>query len=128
RDERPYGSTAPPAAFYLYSPDRKAEHARALLKDCRGYLHADGYAGFGGLYEADPKAGAPAPLKEVACWAHVRRKIYDVHVETKSPAAAEALDRIARLFAIEADIRGRSPAERAAARLDRSAPFLASLR
>ena len=70
RDERPYGSTAPPAAFYLYSPDRKAEHARALLKDCRGHLHADGYAGFGGLYEADPKTGAPAPLTEVACWAH----------------------------------------------------------
>ena len=83
RDERPYGSTPPPAAFYLYSPDRKAEHARALLKDCRGHLHADGYAGFGALYEADPKSGAPAPLKEVACWAHVRRKIYDVHVETK---------------------------------------------
>ena len=88
RDERPYGSTAPPAAFYLYSADRKAEHAHALLKDCRGHLHADGYTGFGGLYEADPKTGAPAPFKEVACWAHARRKIYDVHVETKSPAAA----------------------------------------
>jgi len=128
RDERPYGSTAPPAAFYIYSPDRKADHAHALLKDCRGFLHADGYAGFASLYEADPKTGAPAPLTEVACWAHARRKIYDVHVETKSPAAAEALERIARLFAIDADIRGRSPAERAAARQQRSAPILADLR
>nr|CCD32261.1 Transposase IS66 [Methylocystis sp. SC2] len=42
RDERPYGSTAPPAAFYLYSADRKSERAHALLKDCRGHLHADG--------------------------------------------------------------------------------------
>ena len=108
RDESPYGSTAPPAAFYLYSPDRKAERAHALLKGCRGHLHADAYAGFAGLYEADPLTGAPAPLTEVACWAHARRKIYDIHVETKSPAAAQALEMIARLFAIEADIKGRS--------------------
>jgi hypothetical protein len=128
RDERPYGSTAPPAAFYLYSPDRKAERAHALLKGCRGHLHADAYAGFAGLYEADPKTGAPAPLREVACWAHARRKIYDVHVETKSPAAAQALEMIARLFAIEADIKGKSPAERAAARRAKATPVLAELR
>ena len=79
RDESPYGSTAPPAAFYLYSPDRKAEHT--LLKGCRGHLHADAYAGFARLYEADPLTGAPTPLTEVACWAHARRKIYDIHVE-----------------------------------------------
>ena len=46
-----------PAAFYLYSPDRKAERAHALLKGCRGHLHADAYAGFAGLYEADPQTG-----------------------------------------------------------------------
>jgi len=128
RDERPYGSTAPPAAFYLYSADRKAEHAHALLKGCRGHLHADGYAGFGGLYDADPKTGAPAPLMEVACWAHARRKIYDVHVETKSPAAAEALKMIARLFVIEADIKGKSPTERVSVRRQRAIPILDELR
>jgi transposase len=106
RDESPYGSPAPPAGFYLDSPDRKAEHAHALLKGCRGHLHADAYAGFAGLYEADPRTGAAAPPTEVACWAHARRKIYDIHVETKSPAAAQALEMIARLFAIEADIKG----------------------
>jgi transposase len=128
RDERPYGSTAPPAAFYLYSADRTAEHAHALLKGCRGHLHADGYTGFGGLYEADPKTGAPAPLKEVACWAHARRKLYDVHIETKSPVAAQALEIIARLFAVEAGVKGRAPAERVAARQERSVPILADLR
>ncbi len=124
RDERPYGSTAPPAAFYLYSADRASEHAHALLKGCRGHLHADGYTGFGGLYEADLKTGAPAPLKEVACWAHARRKIYDVHIETKSPAAGEALEMIARLFAIEAGVKGKPPAERVAARRERANPIL----
>ena len=128
RDESPYGSTAPPAAFYLYSPDRKAERAHALLKGCRGHLHADAYAGFAGLYEADPLTGAPAPLTEVACWAHARRKIYDIHVETKSPAAAQALEMIARLFAIEAGIKGKPPAERLAARRAKATPILAELR
>jgi hypothetical protein len=51
RDERPFGSTAPPAAFYHYAPDRKAEHAHALLAGCRGFLHADGYAvSYGGKW------------------------------------------------------------------------------
>ena len=127
RDERPFGSTTPPAAFYRYSPDRKAEHAHALLTGCRGFLHADGYAGFADLYKPEPETGVPR-LTEVACWAHARRKIYDVHVETGSPAAREALERIARLFAIEADIRGRSPAERQQVRRRRSAPMLADLK
>ena len=66
RDERPWGSTAPPAAFYRYSPDRKGEHADALLGSCRGFLHADAYAGFAGLYDPDPATGQ-ARLVEVAC-------------------------------------------------------------
>ena len=69
RDERRFGATAPPAAFYRYSPDRKAEHARALLAGCRGFLHADGYAGFADLYKPEPETGVPR-LTEVACWAH----------------------------------------------------------
>ncbi len=98
-----------------------------LLAGCRGFLHADGYAGFARLYEPEPETGVPR-LTEVACWAHARRKIYDVHVETGSPAAREALERIARLFAVEADIRGRAPAERQEARQRRSAPILADLK
>ena len=128
RDERLWGSAAPPAAFYLYSPDRRAERAQALLEGCRGFLHADGYAGFGGLYEPDPKTGAPAQLTEVACWAHARRKIYDVHAATQSPAAAQALELIARLFAIEADISGKTPVERSSMRRRGSTPVLAELK
>ncbi len=127
RDERPFGSQAPPAAFYLYSPDRKAEHAKSLLNTCRGFLHADGYSGFSDLYLPDPKIGAPR-LVEIACWAHARRKIYDVHVATGSPAAREALDKIGRLFSIEAEIRGKSPARRREARQQNSGPILAELK
>jgi transposase len=108
-------------------PDRKAEHAKSLLDSCRGFLHADGYSGFADLYLPDPKTGAPR-LVEIACWAHARRKIYDVHVATGSPAAREALDKIGRLFSIEAEIRGKSPAHRCEARQQNSGPILAELK
>ena len=126
RDETPWCGSAPPAAFYRYSRDRKAEQAEALLGTCRGFLHADGYAGFKGLYEAGPKSAA-ARLIEVACWSHARRKIYDVHVDTGSPLAKAALERIAELFAIEADIIGRPSSERLAVREVQSVPRLGEL-
>jgi len=127
RDERPWGSAVPPAVFYRYAPDRKAEQAEALLGECRGFLHADAYAGFNDLYRPDPITGS-ARLVEVACWAHARRKLYEVHAATKSPAAQELLERISALFAIEADIRGRSPQERLNARTERSVPLLAQMK
>ena len=127
RDERPWGGPAPPAVSYLYSPDRKGEHARTLLEGCRGFLHADGYAGFNGLYEPDP-VSAVAPLREVACWAHSRRKLFDVHATTGSAIAKEALERIATLFKIEAEINGHDPGQRHAARQERALPQLAELK
>jgi transposase len=127
RDERPWGSGVPPAVFYRYSPDRRAEQAEALLKGCRGYLHADAYSGFNNLYRPDPLTG-DIRLVEVACWAHARRKLNDVLVATGSPAAMELLGDIAKLFAIEKEILGRSPDERLAVRAERSVPLLAQIR
>jgi len=126
RDERPFGSITPPAVFYRYSPDRKGEHAEALLKGCAGYLHADAYAGFTALYEPDA-TGKPR-LLEVACWAHGRRKIYEVHAQTASPAALAILERIGELFAIEADIKGQKPEQRLQVRQEQSVPRLADLK
>jgi len=127
RDERPFAGGAPPAAFYRYSPDRKGEHAEALLGSCRGFLHADGYAGFNTLFAADPKTGT-SRLAEVACWAHARRKLYDVLENTASSLAREALERIAELFAIEARINGRPPPTRLAVRQQDAVPLLAALK
>jgi transposase len=127
RDERPWAGAAPPAAFYRYTPDRRGEHAEALLGGCRGFLHADAYAGFNTLYEPEPSTGTPR-LIAVACWSHARRKLYDVHVETGSPLAHEALERIGELFAIEGPIHGRAPAERLAVRQADAAPKLEELK
>ncbi len=127
RDERPWGSIIPPAVFYRYAPNRKSEQAEALLAGCSGFLHADAYAGFNNLYRTDPLNGHPR-LIEVACWAHARRKLYEVHAATKSPAAQELLEHIGDLFAIEATIRGQLPQEREATRAEQSLPLLAQMK
>jgi transposase len=120
RDDRPTGSEAPSAVWFVYSPDRKGEHPAGHLKNYQGILQADGYAGFNRLYEN----GA---IFEAACWAHVRRKFHDLYQAHRSPVAKEALERIAQLYGIEKDIRGRSPAERREVRRARAKPLLESL-
>jgi transposase len=127
RDETPWASKSPPAAYYHYSPDRKGEHAQALLAPLRGFLHADAYAGFDKLYEPDPKTGLPR-LLPAACWAHARRELFDEHVRTKSPIALQALEKIGAIFAIEREINGRSAGERHTVRQARSAPLLVDLK
>jgi transposase len=121
RDDRPAGSTDPPAVLFRYSPDRKGERVQAHLKRFQGMLQADGYAGFDGLY-------ADGHMLEVGCWAHVRRKFYDFHLNTQSPVAAEALRRIGELYAIEEEIRGRLPEVRASVRRARAGPLLDDLK
>ena len=127
RDERSWGSDVPPAAFYRYSADRKALHAEALLGSCRGFLHADGYSGFERLYRPTTPTGEP-PLIEVACWSHARRKFFDVHHETGSPTAGEALQRIAALFAIEATVTGAPPGRRITVRTEHARSLLDQLK
>jgi transposase len=121
RDERPAAGPDPPAVVYRYSPDRKGERPQSHLASFAGILQADGYSGFGPLY-------ADGRVLEAACWAHARRKYYDVYATDRSPTAAEALRRIGLLYAIEREIRGRAPAVRTALRRTRSAPILADLR
>ena len=120
RDDRPAGSRAAPAVWFAYSPNRKGEHPAEHLKNFRGILQADGYAGFNRIYDG-------GQVVEAACWAHVRRKMYDLHQAHRSPIAAEALERIGALYGIEQEIRGRSAEERKAVRSNRTRPLLESL-
>jgi hypothetical protein len=121
RDARPAASHDPPAVLFRYSPDRRGERPREHLKVFSGILQADAYSGFSALYEGDR-------VKEAACWAHARRAFYDLHKANASPVAAEALERIGKLYEIEAEIRGRPPDERKAIRQAREGPLLESLR
>jgi transposase len=125
RDERPHGSQGPPAVVYRYSPDRRGEHPRAHLADFHGFLQADGYSGFGPLYRS--ANGQPATVTEVACWAHVRRNFYDIHIANNSPIAGEALQRIGQLFDIERTAMGRSPEHRRLIRQSSARPVMDDL-
>ena len=120
RDDRPAGYTTPAAVWFAYSPDRKGQHPRSHLKDFSGILQADGYAGFAQLYSS-------GSVQEAACWAHARRKFYDVYKDQSSPLAAEALQRIAVLYAIESEVRGQPPDLRKATRQSRARPLLEQL-
>jgi transposase len=102
RDDRPAGSTESPAVWFAYSPDRKSEHPAHHLESFHGTLQADAFAGFNRLYET-------GSVVEAACWAHVRRKFHDLYEAHASPIAKEALERIAALYGIEKEIRGRPP-------------------
>ena len=130
KDDRPAGGADPPAVWFAYSPDRKGEHPATHLKDFSGVLQADAYAGFDALYVTNRQPGV---ILEAACWAHARRKFYDIYVANKSPTgwpgaiAADALARMGQLYDIERDVRGQLPNVRKAQRQQRADPLLKNM-
>jgi hypothetical protein len=107
--------------WFAYSPDRKGEHPERHLEKFHGTLQADAYAGFNQLYEN-------GRIEQAACWAHVRRKFYDLEQAHASPVAREALQRIGALYGIEEQIRGHPPEQRREVRQAEAQPLLDSLR
>jgi transposase len=135
RDDRPFAGGAPPAALYRYSRDRRGEHPTAHLAGWSGILQADAYAGFGGLYEANR---SPGPVTEALCWAHGRRKFFELadlaasarrgrQAPPISPLAHEAVTRIDAIFATERAINGLDAGARLAVRQAEVAPLVADL-
>ncbi|ATQ76838.1 IS66 family transposase [Massilia violaceinigra] len=120
RDDRPSGDNAAPAVWFAYTPDRKGIHPQTHLANYKGVLQADAYAGFNALYE-------DGAIQEAACWAHARRKFYDLHEARPSELTTEALRRIGELCAIEAKIRGKPPNERQQVRQAEAKPLIEDL-
>lgn len=141
RDDAPFGSQDPPAALFYYSRDRTAEHPEIHLNGYGGILQADAYAGFNRLFEDDRE---PGPLPLALCWAHGRRKFFelaDIKASARknstskgrtrtpvAPLALEAVTRIDEIFAIEREINGLSAVERLAVRREQSAPLVQDLK
>ena len=117
REQRGWAGPTPPAAAYVFAPDRKAERPAAHLERFKGVLHVDGYAGF-------ERLASSGEIVLAACWAHTRRKFYEVVQAENTPLAHEALRRIASLYAVEAEVRGQSAPDRLAARRALSAPIV----
>ena len=111
RDDRPFGQgqTGPPAALFHYSPDRRGAHPERHLAGYAGILQADAYAGFGGLYAPTRAGGA---VTEALCWAHARRRFYELAELARTsrappaPLAVEAVRQIDAIFACERAING----------------------
>jgi len=135
RDDRPFGSRAPPAALYYASRDRRHEHPVRHLRDFAGILQADAYNGYNELYGP---SRSPGPITSALCWAHARRQFFELadiaanarrdrNAAAISPVALEAVRRIDVLFDIERTINGLSAEERLRVRRERSAPHLSTL-
>jgi transposase len=124
RDDRPFGGPDPPAVAFFYSPDRGGGHPERHLAGFAGILQADAYAGFHRLYEPDRQ---PGPILEAACWAHARRKLFELAAVSQAPIASEAVRRIDELFKIEREINGFSAEQRLAVREERTKPLVAEL-
>lgn len=117
RDDRPAGSKEAPAVWFAYSPTRAGEYPQGHLKDFRGTLQADAFAGYNAVYEG-------GDVREAACMAHARRKFHDLFVARRNEVNTEALRRIGELYAIEAAIRGKPPDERKRVRQEQARPLL----
>jgi transposase len=129
-DERPWQGSRQPAGYYRFSPDRRGERPRDHLAGFHGVIQADAFSGYEALARsAIARSGrGPPRLIHAACWAHARRKFYDVFEATKSPIAEQALQRIGELYQIEAEITGQPAAMRLAARQNRALLLLDALR
>jgi transposase len=131
RDERGWGSQQPPAVWFEYAPGRGGEHPREHLRDFSGVVHCDGYAGMNELFGLFPKRSksraGPARMKRSLCLSHARRHLFEMFVALNSPIAAEAVDRIDALYAIEREIRGLDPEARLKERKERAVPLLDEL-
>jgi len=137
RDDRPFAGSAPPAALFYYSRNRRGEHPQGHLARWKGILQADAYGGYDALYEAGRRHG---PILQATCWSHGRRKFFELadiaeaarrrargKVGVVSPIALEAVKRIDALFDIERAANGLTAAERLVVRQDQSAPRTAEL-
>jgi transposase len=120
RDDRPFGGVDPTIAVYVYAQNRKAEQPLAHLAGFAGVVQVDGYAGYRALARRNS-------VQLAFCWSHVRRRFYELAVAGPAPIAAQALERIGALYAVERDIRGRNPDERRDVRQEKSRPIIDAL-
>jgi transposase len=125
RDDRPWGGNDPPGAVYCYAPGRGSEHVKNHLAGFTGILQVDGYAAYKELVKTREPA---APIVLAFCWAHARRRFYEIAAGGNAPLAEEALRQIAALYKIEEQIRGQSAGVRHRVRQAQSLPRAGTLK
>jgi transposase len=124
RDDRPFGGIGPPMVAYRFEDSRGGECVERHLAGFAGILQVDGYAAYNRLARS---AGANEGVTLAACFAHVRRRFYELHVNESSRLATQTITTMAGLWEIEADIRGQDPETRVKARQEKSAAIVSRL-
>ena len=124
RDDTPFGESGPSMVAYRFEDSRSGDCVRRHLGGYRGILQVDGYAAYNKLARKD--GGNDGPLL-AGCWAHSRRRFYELHTTGASEVATATIEKMTELWALEATVRGQSPEARAAARQTASAPIVAAL-
>jgi hypothetical protein len=118
RDDRAWNGPEPPGVAFTYAPGRSGKYASEILKGFEGILQVDGYAGYNRVLDLRDNE----PIQLAYCWAHARRKLYELTHDNAAPIAEEGLKQIAALYRIEAQARGTSAEERLAIRQQKSEP------
>jgi transposase len=124
RDDRAWDGPEPPGVAFTYAPGRSGKYASEILQSFGGILQVDGYAGYNRVLDLRDNA----PIQLAYCWAHARRKLYELTHNNVAPIAEEGLKQIAALYRIEAQARGTSAQERLAIRQQKSAPKITAFK
>jgi transposase len=127
RDDRPYGGTSPPMVVYRFEDSRGADCVARHLAGFSGILQVDGYSAYTNLAKARVKTGSNETVQLAGCWAHLRRKFYDLHINGVSQAATASVTAMSKLWEVEDEVRGKDAESRAALRQEKSAAIVASL-
>lgn len=124
RDDSTFGGSGPPMVAYRFEDSRSGECVLRHLHGYRGILQVDGYAAYNKLVR---KGGGNDGPRLAGCWAHSRRRFYELHAAGDSQVATTTVERMADLWKLEAEVRGKSPEVRAAVRQAVSAPIVTEL-
>jgi len=127
RDDRPYGGTSPPMVAYRFEDSRGGDCVARHLAGFSGILQVDGYSAYTSLAKTRAKTGSNEPIQLAGCWAHLRRKFYDLHISGVSQAATESIVAMTELWRLEDEVRGKDAASRAELRQEKSSAIVASL-
>ncbi len=127
RDDRPYGGTSPPMVAYRFEDSRSAACVARHLSGFSGILQVDGYSAYSNLAKARAKTGSNETIQLAGCWAHLRRKFYDLHISGVSQTATDTIVAMTELWKVEDEVRGKDAGTRARRRQETSSVIVTSL-
>lgn len=126
-DDRPFGGSGPPMVAYRFEDSRGGKCVARHLAGFGGILQVDGYSAYTSMIKERAKSGSNETIKLTGCWAHLRRKFYELHVDGINDAATASITAMTELWKVEDEIRDSDAEMRARRRQETSAGIVADL-